>query len=310
MSSNSIARATSWLVLPVLFALFIAVRTSPEGRGIDISWFTLAFIGAMIVVERLLKYDRAVSQRHVVARDILSTLVNLYVTGGFAALILVPLLGFFPEYFLGRRLVVSSPSQLGPFWFQVILVPLVISLFRYWMHRLQHSVPFLWQLHSYHHRVTDLRASNLLVSHPIDFVLRNILVFVVLGLIGFYPLAILIGATPLHVSGYFSHCGGNVRGGLLNYVFATPEVHRWHHSAKVPDGHKYSVNYGVELSIWDLAFGTFHLPMKNGQPDQPERLGHPDGLPDESNYLKLLLAPLGLWRAFPRFKRATDTARS
>ena len=66
-------------------------------------------------------------------------------------------------------------------------------------------------------------------------------------------------------------------------------VNRWHHSVKVPSGHKYSVNYGVGFVVWDLIFGTFHLPQKDGRPEQPERLGHPSGLADESNYLKLLL---------------------
>jgi hypothetical protein len=28
----------------------------------------------------------------------------------------------------------------------------------------------------------------------------------------------------------------------------------------------------------------------------PERIGHPGGLPDERNYLKILLAPFGLYR--------------
>jgi len=35
----------------------------------------------------------------------------------------------------------------------------------------------------------------------------------------------------------------------------------------------------------------------------PERIGHPDGLPDEKNYLKILLAPLGLYRPLPWFRR-------
>jgi len=79
----------------------------------------------------------------------------------------------------------------------------------------------------------------------------------------------------------------------LIFLFVTPEVHRWHHSANVPDGYGYSCNYGVEFSFWDTLFGTFYLPQKNGEVVQPERIGHPGGLPDERNYLKLLLVPLG-----------------
>jgi hypothetical protein len=91
-----------------------------------------------------------------------------------------------------------------------------------------------------------------------------------------------------------------VKGGLLNYLFVTPEVHRWHHSAEVPEGYGYSCNYGVEFSFWDMIFGTFYLPVKNGVAEQPGRIGYPGGaLPDESNYLKLLFVPLGLYRPLP-----------
>jgi sterol desaturase/sphingolipid hydroxylase (fatty acid hydroxylase superfamily) len=89
----------------------------------------------------------------------------------------------------------------------------------------------------------------------------------------------------------------------LNYLFVTPEVHRWHHSATVPEGYGYSCNYGVEFSFWDVIFGTYYLPQKDGQTEQPERIGHPSGLADESNYLKLLLVPLGLYGVDPWFKR-------
>ena len=93
----------------------------------------------------------------------------------------------------------------------------------------------------------------------------------------------------------------------MNYVFVTPEVHRWHHSGEVPENHRYSVNYGVEFAFWDILFGTFHLPEKDGQPEQPTRIGHPGGYADESNYLKLLLAPLGLYRPLSWFKRVLRT---
>ena len=68
-------------------------------------------------------------------------------------------------------------------------------------------------------------------------------------------------------------------------------------------GYGYSCNYGVEFSFWDVIFGTFYLPQKTGVVVQPERIGYPGGgLPDERNYLKLLLVPLGLYRPLSWFK--------
>jgi sterol desaturase/sphingolipid hydroxylase (fatty acid hydroxylase superfamily) len=184
-----------------------------------------------------------------------------------------------------------------------VLVLVLISFVRYWIHRFQHANGFLWKLHSYHHQVQDLQASNTYVSHPIDFALRNVAVFLVLGIIGFDPFVILVAVPLSNISGTFSHCGADLKAGLLNYVLVTPEVHRWHHTAQVPEGYKYSCNYGVEFSFWDILFGTFYLPQKEGETLQPERIGHPSGNADEPNYLKLLLVPLGL---YPRkwFKRA------
>jgi sterol desaturase/sphingolipid hydroxylase (fatty acid hydroxylase superfamily) len=307
MTNKTAFYVSSVVIVPVLFALFYAARLVGRIYALDQwvpKWDSLLILATMIVVERIYTYNYAVSQRSVLPRDVISNVVNLWVTGTVTGMIVLPVLLFFPEHFFGRKLILASPEQLGPVWLQVAVVLLSVSLFRYWMHRLQHSVPFLWKLHSYHHRVTDLQATNTYVSHPIDFALRNVVIFLVLGVIGFSPFALLVAIPATNISGTFSHCGGDVKGGLLNYLFVTPEVHRWHHSEKVPDGYGYSCNYGVEFSFWDILFGTFYLPQKDGVAEQPERIGYPGGgLPDEGNYLRLLLAPLGLYRPLSWFKQ-------
>jgi len=307
MSPKKLFYVSSLLILPVLYLFFYTIHIATRGDAIEQwlpKWDRLLILAAIVLLERIYTYRYPVSQRSVLARDIIANIVNLYVTGAVAGMVVLPVLLFVPQHFLGRKFVFASPEQLGPFWLQILVILLSVSFFRYWMHRWQHTNEFLWELHSYHHRVTDLKASNAEVSNPVDFFLRNVLVFLVLGIIGFEPLAILLAVTATNVVAVFSHCGGDVRGGLLNYLFVTPEVHRWHHSAKVPEGYGYSCNYGVEFSFWDSVFGTLYLPQKDGQFEMPERIGHPGGLPDESNYLKLLLAPLGLYRPLPWFKRA------
>src|SRR5262252_7885654 len=239
MANKAVFYLTSLLILPAAYLMFYGVRLVGRIYSIDQwvpKWDTLLIISTMSILERILTYKYAVSQRSVLRRDIIANIVNLYVTGAVTGMIVLPVLVFFPEYFLGRKLVLASPEQLGPVWLQVPIILLSVSLFRYWMHRFQHTVPFLWALHSYHHRVTDLQATNTLVSHPIDFALRNIVIFLVLGVIGFNPFALLIAVPATGIGGIFSHCGGDVKGGLLSYVFVTPEVHRWHHSEKVPEG--------------------------------------------------------------------------
>lgn len=308
MRAKSLLAISSFAVLPILYVVFYTMHQSTQGSAIErwFKWDRLLLLVTIIGLERLYTYRYAVSQRAVLGRDIIANIVNLYVTAAVVAALVVPLLTFVPEHIWGRKLVFASSEQLGPLWLQVVTILLVVSFFRYWMHRAQHTNNFLWELHSYHHRVTDLKASNAEVSNPIDFALRNVIVFLMLGVVGFNPLAIFIAFPITNVTATFSHCGGDVKGGLLNYVMVTPEVHRWHHSAKVPDGYGYSCNYGVEFIFWDILFGTYYLPQENGQAVNPERVGHPGGLPDESNYLRLLLQPIGLYRPMRRLFGMSD----
>ena len=220
MQANIIA----YLILPVLFAALFFVRLETYDTPIDQwlpYWDSLLIIGSLMLLERVYAYSRAISQRHVLSRDIVSTLVNIYVTASVVAFILLPILIFFLQIFLERRSAFASSAQLGPIWLQILIVMVVISFCRYWIHRLQHKVPFLWELHSYHHRVTDLTGLNILVSHPLDFALRNVVILVVLMVVGFHPLAFLVAIPFTQIAGYVSHCAADIRGGLPNYVFAT-----------------------------------------------------------------------------------------
>ena len=306
MSIRKALASSALLIFPLAFLLLYWMHVYFDGHPIARvipSFVTFASLAVLILLEQLFHYEKGVSQKRLALRDIASTAVNVLVTGTVLRTVFVPLVVFLPELLFGRTLYFASSSDLGPLWLQVILAMLLYSFLRYGIHRVQHIVPFLWELHSYHHSVTDLKASNTFVSHPIDFALRNVLPPIILAFVGFNPAAILFGAGLLSTASLMSHCGAGLHATWLNRIFVTPEVHRWHHSAKVPEGHRYSVNYGVGLVLWDQLLGTYYLPMKNGVPVQPEALGHPEGVADEPNYFKLLL----LTRYWPKLSR---TARS
>jgi sterol desaturase/sphingolipid hydroxylase (fatty acid hydroxylase superfamily) len=295
-------------VFPLAFVLLYWMHVYFEGHRIAKaipSFVTFASLAVLILLEQFFQYEKGVSQRRLALRDIASTAVNVLVTGPVMRTLFVPLVIFLPQLLFGRNLYFASSEQLGPVWSQMILAPLLYEFLRYGIHRVQHIVPFLWELHSYHHSVTDLKTVNTYVSHPIDWALRNALPPVILAYVGFDPAAILFGAGLATTASLMSHCGAGLHAGWLNRIFVTPEVHRWHHSVKVPEGHRYSVNYGVGLVLWDWLLGTYYLPMKDGVPVQPDRLGHPDGVADEPNYFKLLF----LTRYFPKSSKAARAAR-
>ncbi len=304
MAIKKMFSSRGFLIFPMAALIIYWALMYYEGSDIEVPVpriTTFVILAVMVLLELAFRYSKRVSQKRLVLRDLSSTFFNLWATIPLMSAVFTPVVLFFPELFLGRSLFFGSSEQLGPFWLQLILVILLYSLMKYAVHRTQHTVQFLWELHSYHHSVTDLKASNTFVSHPIDFALRNVLPPVILGVIGFDPTAIVFGVGLLSVTGTLSHCGAGLHAGWLNYLFVTPELHRWHHSAQVPKGHKYSVNYGVGFILWDRIFGTYYLPVEDGVPVQPEKLGHPDGVRDESNYFKLLF----LTRYLPEFVQSS-----
>lgn len=49
-------------------------------------------------------------------------------------------------------------------------------------------------------------------------------------------------------------------GPLMKKIFNSPDMHIWHHAYEFPAHHKYGVNFGLTLAIWDYIFGTAHVP--------------------------------------------------
>jgi hypothetical protein len=80
----------------------------------------------------------------------------------------------------------------------------------------------------------------------------------VLVALGVGPEVLVMQAVFSSVHGMFQHCNIDLKLGPLNYVFPMAELHRWHHSLDVAES---STNYGNNLAIWDLVFGTYYRPQ-------------------------------------------------
>lgn len=65
--------------------------------------------------------------------------------------------------------------------------------------------------------------------------------------------------------GYF------VLGRVMRIIFNSPEMHIWHHAYNIPGNHKYGVNFGITLALWDYIWGTAEVP----QDGRDEELGFP-----------------------------------
>ncbi|MGD9791216.1 MAG: sterol desaturase family protein [Phycisphaerales bacterium] len=171
--------------------------------------------------------------------------------------------------FAGATLAVSAWAEargLGllriialPAWAHGVLALVLIDLWQYLWHRLNHRVPILWRFHAVHHSDAELDASSGVRFHTGEIVLS-----------GLARLAVLpaIGATVEHVALYelivtpivlFHHSNLRVPARLdrvLRLVIVTPWMHWVHHSRLQPETDS---NYSSGLSVWDRLFRTFRL---------------------------------------------------
>ena len=53
------------------------------------------------------------------------------------------------------------------------------------------------------------------------------------------------------------HSNIRMNAGWLRYVVVTPQFHHWHHAS---DAEAIDRNYTAHTPLWDLLFGTWHLP--------------------------------------------------
>lgn len=144
-----------------------------------------------------------------------------------------------------------------PLAVQVVAMLVLGDVLRYWLHRWSHKSLFLWRFHAVHHSPKKLYWLNVGRFHPFEkaaqfvfdtlpFVLLGVNERVIAGYFVFYG-----------VNGFFQHSNCRVRLGPLNWIIAGPELHRWHHSRIIKESDN---NFGNNLIVWDVIFGTRFLP--------------------------------------------------
>lgn len=156
----------------------------------------------------------------------------------------------------GWAITTLWPSDL-PVVVQAILMLLAADFLRYWMHRAFHHFTPLWQLHAVHHSPHRLYWLNVGRFHPLEKAIQYLadaLPFIVLGVAA--PV-LAVYFVFFAINGFFQHSNCSVRLGPLNYIVSGPELHRWHHSQRAVES---DTNFGNNLIIWDLLFGTRFLP--------------------------------------------------
>ena len=129
--------------------------------------------------------------------------------------------------------------------------------------------------------------------HPLDLATLYFLGYLPLVALGCPEEVVLLFAMFDAVFGMLQHCNVDVRLGPLNWIFSMAEPHRWHHSRSIAEA---SSNYGSNLIVWDVVFGTFFLPAAR---EAPPRIGIADMPGFPAGYLAHLASPFR-WRRVKR----------
>ena len=144
------------------------------------------------------------------------------------------------------------------------------DLWYYWWHRMQHQIPFLWEIHKLHHSDENLNATTIYRSHFLEPAGQAMIRGLTIGLLFDVTqgpqsvMAAVAGGLLLALWDYFIHA--NVRMDRLHRLlpfFSTPQYH-WIHHSKMPE-HQ-DKNFAIWLPVYDIAFGSYYHPRVDEYP--------------------------------------------
>ena len=144
-----------------------------------------------------------------------------------------------------------------PVWIQMLLMMFSADFLRYWLHRASHTYIPLWRVHAVHHSVQKLYWFNVGRFHPIDKSLQFVCDAMPFIFLGVGKEVMTLYFVIYAIKGFFQHSNVDAKLGWFNYIISGPELHRWHHSKTIKES---NTNYGNNVIVWDILFGTYFLP--------------------------------------------------
>ncbi len=253
-------RYMPWLAYPgtITLGLLIHMVLLGLGQSMLVSTYIPVFIGALSVTLLELRFPNEVKwkpDRCEVGQDaVYMVLVQM----------LVPKLLAFAVVLTTLDAVGQSSAPFFNWWpqefpiaIQAVMMILGADFLRYWLHLASHRIPWLWRLHAVHHSPKRLYWLNVGRFHPIEKALQFLLDTLPFILLGVSEAVVALYFVFYAINGFFQHSNIRLRFGLLNYVISSAELHRWHHS-RLPE--ESNTNFGNNVIIWDLLFGTRFLP--------------------------------------------------
>jgi sterol desaturase/sphingolipid hydroxylase (fatty acid hydroxylase superfamily) len=150
-------------------------------------------------------------------------------------------------------------------WPGLCLDLLLLDLWIYWWHRLNHVVPFFWRFHEVHHLDETLDTTSALRFHFGEVLLSSVVRAMVIFALAIPLSSVVVFETLVLLSALFHH--SNLRmptkaERVLAWFIVTPSIHWVHHHAQRSDTDS---NYCTVLSLWDRVFSSANV--KSRTPD-------------------------------------------
>ncbi|WP_439598163.1 sterol desaturase family protein [Falsiroseomonas sp.] len=131
----------------------------------------------------------------------------------------------------------------------------VLDFGEYWRHRLQHAIPWWWELHAVHHAQQQMTFWTDDRNHLADDIIAAIWLGLLALAIGVPPAQFPVIVLATRIVESLSHANARLSFGRVGErLLVSPRFHRAHHGVQATDVQ--GVNYGVLLPVWDWIFGT------------------------------------------------------
>lgn len=209
-------------------------------------------IGVEIILSNLRK------QETYTVKDTFQNIYMMLLNGGIDVLFRSVYIGVLAWCYTHRFVEVH---QVIAYW---ILLVLFEDFMYYWLHRMDHTLRFLWAVHVTHHSSPKYNFTVGFRSSVFEPLYRFVF-FLPLAFCGFKPLDIVFIYSATQIWGIMVHTEKVKKLGLLEYILVTPSHHKVHHASNPRYLDK---NMGMLLIFWDKLFGTFQeeLTVEEYQP--------------------------------------------
>jgi sterol desaturase/sphingolipid hydroxylase (fatty acid hydroxylase superfamily) len=263
MAADRIKSFLSHILFPVLLGLPLLLWAYLfKSVGVDagialqiVYWINFAFL---LTLEQIIPFESAWAKGDGQIKNDLFFSFSAVIINSAATVLVIWLMTWALSNMQALASLNVWPTQ-WPFAIQLVMGILLWDFGVFSAHYLAHKVPFLWRFHAVHHIAPRLSVINTGRLHPVDLAKT-----VMLGA----PLPILLGV-PVEISlwyasfnvfiGMLTHVNIDLKCGIFNQVFSTPNLHRWHHSPHVEET---DTNFSEGTIFWDRVFGTYFNPAR------------------------------------------------